>query len=375
MGSIETSRDGIDLDGYDSKAGALNLLQTCVGVRQGDSVLLIGENGPKAFFDPVICDHVAASVRELGASAEVVIAPEISSPEDFPSSLTEMISRNDHTIFFSRIGDQVRFSDLDGAGTKTMCYVRNPDYLGEAFSRVPYGVFVEVHDLLMDAISKVDTITVRCPKGTDLSIDMRSIRPTNSQDKGPETEFTVKLFPVLIHPPLSCETMSGKVALGDFLMSTSTTLYDDSLVVLKEPLLAVVENGRIVDIEGDTTEAERIRNHMLILGGNDEDTAFRINSWHTGIYPPTFYSEDPTENIESWADIVFGNPRYTHIHMCGPNPGQIALSLFETVIEFDGVRMWDAGNFTFLDRSECQALLEKYNCPPVAFETRWDIGI
>lgn len=368
-------QDQVYLDGFDSDAGAQNLLQTCVGVEPGDTVLLVGENGPNAFFDPTICNHIAKSVDAMGAHSEVVMAPEIAHPKDFPADLSALISTKDHTIFCSRIGDQVRFSDLDGTGTKTMCYIRSPDYLGDAFSRVPYGVFVEVHDLLMAEIARVDTITLRCPKGTDVSVDMRRIRPKAPSDKGPETEFTLKLFPILIYPPLACTTMTGKIALGDWLMSTSTILYDDSLVVLNEPLMANVEAGRIVDIEGDATEVERVKRHMLALGGQDEDAAFRLNSWHTGIYPPTFFRDDPTDNIESWADIVFGNPRYTHVHMCGDDPGQIALSIFDPVVEFDGVRFWDAGRFSFLDRPDCQALLKKYNCPADAFETRWDIGI
>jgi len=365
----------VSLEGTDREAGARNLLQTCVGVEPGDTVLLVGENGPKAFFDPAICSLIAKSVEAMGARPEIVVAPEISRPEDFPDDLSELISKRDHTIFFSRIGDQVRFSDLNGSGTKTMCYIRDADYLGAPFSRVPYGVFVEIHDLLMAEISAVDTITVRCPKGTDLSIDMTGFRNSTPDQKGAETEFTLKLFPILIHPPLACTGMSGRIALGDWLMSTSTTLYDDSLVTMNAPLIANVEAGRIVDFEGDASEVERVRNHMLALAGQDEAEAFKLNSWHTGIYPPTFFHGNPSANIESWADIVFGNPRYTHIHMCGSEPGQIALSIFDPIVEFDGVRYWDAGDFSFLDRPDCQAVLEKYNCPAEAFKTCREIGI
>ncbi len=365
----------VSLDGVDTDAGARNLLQTCIGVKPGDSVLLVGENGPKAFFDPAICDLIADSVWAMDAEAEIFIAPEIDGPDDFPADLSDLIAQKDHTIFLSRIGDQVRFSDMSGGGSKTMCYLRDADYLGDAYSRVPYGVFAEVLPLLMAEFDVVETITLRCPKGTDLTIDMQGIRPDFDDGKGPATDFTVKLFPILIYPPITCSGMTGRIALGDWLMSTSTTLYDDSLMTLTSPLIATVESGRIVRIDGDRDEVQRVERHLLNLAGNDADAAFKLNSWHTGIYPRTFYRGDPAENIESWADIVFGNPRYTHIHMCGADPGHVALSLFDTHIEFDGVPFWKDGDFKFLQRPECQALLDKYNCPAKAFETCREIGI
>ncbi|MEQ9487781.1 MAG: hypothetical protein RIM72_02175 [Alphaproteobacteria bacterium] len=365
----------VSLDGFDTDAGARNLLETCIGVKPGETVLLIGENGPKAFFDPDICGLIAKTVTAMGAGAEIVMAPEIDGPDDFPAELSDLISKKDHTIFCSRIGDQVRFSDLNGAGSKTMCYVRSADYLGDAYARVPYSVFVEILPLLMDEITAVDTISLRCPKGTDLTIDMRGVRSGLTEGKGPATDFTVKLFPILIYPPVTCAGMTGKIALGDFLMSTSTTLYDDSLMTLKSPLIARVETGRIVGIDGDAEEVNRVESHLLKLADDDTEAAFKLNSWHTGIYPPTFYRGDPGENIESWADIVFGNPRYTHIHMCGADPGHVALSLFDTDIEFDGVPFWKGGEFTFLQQPKCQAILEKYNCPAKAFETCREIGI
>ena len=78
------------------------------------------------------------------------------------------------------------------------------------------------------------------------------------------------------------------------------------------------------------------------------------------------------------ADAVLaalGSPRYAHFHACGNAPGEIAISLFDTTISFDGEVFWESGRLKFLDRPRSREILERHPESANAFDMRWDIGI
>ena len=116
MGTTEIveSAGEITFDMAGARQGALNILRNCAHVAAGDRVLIVGESGGRAFFDPQVCKIVADVATSIGAHAEIVIAPETTGPEAFPASISEAMRQADHTIFFARIGDQARFMELPG---------------------------------------------------------------------------------------------------------------------------------------------------------------------------------------------------------------------------------------------------------------------
>ncbi len=357
------------------RAGALNLLQNCVSVGEGDRVLIIGEEGKSAFFHAAVCDVVANAAKEIGARPRIMIAPESDGPNDFPASIAEAMEDVDHTLFFARLGDRVRFFQLPGAGTKTMCYTRDAGYLGAEFGRVPYGLYVDVLDRLMARISDASECRIACPLGTDLRADLASHDAANGAGDLVAADFSVKLFPVMIFPPLSCAHMSGRLALGRWLISTTVNAYEECLFEIGGDVFAILGNGRIVGFEGNASEVARIEAHFHKVASLVGGDPFACNSWHTGIYPKTYYPGDATQAVEHWADITYGSPRYTHFHACGSDPGDICLSLFDATISFDDEVLWDAGRFAFLDREDMQALKAGYPGAEEAYDMRWDIGI
>ncbi len=356
----------------DARAGALNILRNCAGVEAGDRVLIIGEQGERAFFEPEVCDVVADVARDIGADAKVVLAPQTSGPHDFPAGLAAAMQQADHTIFFARIGDQVRFSSLASRCSKTMCYTHDNGYLGDAFAQVDYRLFEDVLERLMTEIAAASACRIVCPAGTRLEGPMTD---TTGTGEAVAAQFTVKLFPVMIFPPLTCAGLSGRLPLGRWLTSTSTTAYDDSLTRIDGPVEAIIDNGRISSFEGDSDLVGRIDRHFHTVAARSGGDPYCCNSWHTGIYPRTYYRGDPLANIEKWGDLAYGSPRYTHFHLCGDGPGDICISVFDATISFDGTAFWDNGRFVFLDRPDIRALLDRYPGSRNAFDMRWDIGI
>ncbi len=353
--------------------GARSILVDCAGIAPGDRVLIVGEEGPDAFFDFAVCERVASAARSLKAVVSVVRAPAIAGPEDLPSDFADLIAAADHVLFFARIGDQLRFTPLPGAGRKIMCYTRDEHYLADRFARLPYGLFTEILSLLQQEMVRAKAWHIECPEGTNLDggFDGAEVREAVAAEKG----FSVSLFPVMIYPPLSCRHMTGDLVLSRFLISTSTTMMADSLLPLRAPVTARIEGGAITKLHGPGDVVETIEAHLDRCAGREPALARRFHSWHAGIYPPTFFSGKAEDDIESWGDVAFGSPRYTHFHFCGPEPGMVAASLFDTTISIDGRAFWSKGEFVFLDRPECRAMLDKYGCDGSAFQNNPNLGL
>jgi hypothetical protein len=213
---------------------------------------------------------------------------------------------------------------------------------------------------------------ITCPLGTD-------VRGTQAPAEGNTPvgrDFTLLLFPVPIHRPVSCATMSGRVAVAHWLMSTANHVYEDSFLELDEPLMALVEEGRITNFEGPKDLVRRVRSHYRRVAKLYDIDGDVVHSWHAGIHPKAFYPLRATTNIERWGSVAFANPRYLHFHTCGNYaPGEIAWSLFDASVHLDGRVYWEGGRFTFLDTPDMRGRLAHYNLDERAVEQRFDIGI
>ena len=361
-----------DIDDDKLRAGAVNLLVGCVGVEANQRVLILREDPRHGYYDERAPQAVVREARAMGAQVQTCLAPLITGPEALPPELCNCIERADHTIFFSRIGDQLRFKQLSGHGTKTMCYALDAELLASEFCTVPHRLFERVLDRLQRELNDAATWRVSCPLGTDVSGKFEKRTGTATADDG----FTLGLFPVVTFNPVSCRSMSGRVALAHWLMGTGTHTYDHDVLILEQNVTAHVEDGRIMEFEGDPGIVTRVRDHYARVSNEFDIDPWLVHSWHAGVNPKTFYARAATENIERWGGVAFGSPRYTHFHTCGDySPGEIAWSLFDTTITIDDEVYWKDGRFVFLERDDIRALLDDYPGVEDPFTMRTDIGL
>ncbi|MFT5217945.1 MAG: hypothetical protein ACI9LO_000494 [Planctomycetota bacterium] len=336
------------------EAGVGNLLFDCAQAKPGERILLVGESGGSDFFEPGICDDVARVARDAGIDAAVILVEPVSDASRFPQAVTEAMQAVDVVIFFSRLGDQVRFIATPGNSRKIMCYALTRKLLSSAFSSTGFSAMKKTHDLLKEEITASTKYEIKAACGTRLSGEIaadKSSLPTL-------TDFSLELFPVMIFPPVNCHRLHGQLVLKDFLLSSSTRTYEDSVLILKSPVTAIIEDSRMVHFEGDDRVITSIRKQLERAAGITGGDPYQINSWHTGINPYTFYETDPYVDLERWGTVAYGSPRYTHIHAAGNNPGDISIQLFDASISFDERLFWDRGRFVFLDRPELQSFIE-----------------
>ena len=339
-------------------AGAKNLLIGCAQAKPGDRVLLVGEQCESPYFEPTLCDEVAQVAQKLGLESRVLMAEPVADASQFPQSVSDAMMNVDATIFFSRLGDQVRFLDSPGNSKKIMCYTLTRKHMSSPFASVDFSTMKKIHDLLKDEITSAKTYKIEAACGTSLASE---IDHDPDSEISAVTEFSLELFPVMIFPPVIFRNLCGQLVLKDFLLSSSTRAYDDSVLILDAPVIAEVENSRIVNFAGDDEQITRIRKQLERAASITGGDAYRINSWHTGINPYTFYDDDPYADLEHWGTVAYGSPRYTHIHAAGKDPGDISIQLFDASISFDGKLFWDNGKFVFLDRPEVQSLFKDDN--------------
>lgn len=350
--------------------GARNLLINCAGVQAGDRVLVVREERGAGYFDDSVPDLVENEARDLDAHVHSLHAPLIEGPEDFPDRVVDAMQETDHTIFFTRIADQMRFTWMPGSGSKTMCYALGLGTLGSEACRVPYGLMQRTLEKLQGELDRTREWRVTCPLGTDVSGRCESVEDT--PDRKPK--FTVRLFPLGAFRPFSCRNMSGRLVTQWF-PPVFTHRYSPFGLFLEEPISVLVERGRIVEFEGNADLVGRVRRHYEAVGKEFGDP-YTVESWHGGTNPKVFSPIRAKDNIEMWGGIMHAHPRWTHFHTCGDTkPGEINIITIDPTIYIDGAVYWQDGRLLFLDRTDVRAVLDDYPGWQNAFEMRRDIGI
>ena len=95
------------------EAGARNLLLNCADARAGNRVLLVGEDCQNPCYEPELCSEVSRIAESLGMKTDIVLAEVPPDAGNFPGSVSKAMLTADITIFFSRLGDRVRFLEGD----------------------------------------------------------------------------------------------------------------------------------------------------------------------------------------------------------------------------------------------------------------------
>ena len=286
-------------------SGARNLLCNCIDVRSGDQILLVREDSRDGIYDEAAPACVEQEARELGASVYSLCMPAVAGPESVPQALLAAMEHVDHTIFFSRIGDQLRFDKIPGSGTKTVVYALDVHLLGSEFSTIPYGFLRAVQTNLESEISEASEWRISCPLGTDVvgRVDRAMLEEAQPAD------FSLQLFPVATFRPLPCTTMEGRVVLSRWLNLSNTHDLEPRVIRLAEPITAVVKAGRIVDFEGERDVILAVRRYYDRVSSELSVDPDVVHSWHAGINPKTHFRGSAADHPFRWACMIFGSPR------------------------------------------------------------------
>ncbi|WP_299848732.1 hypothetical protein [uncultured Roseovarius sp.] len=353
-------------------AGARNLLQNCVELTTGQTLLLVEEDRNIDYFDNRTADIIAQEARDMGATVLTLTTPRADGPEDVPQALTSAMQHVHHTVFLNRIGDQMRFKSLPGDGTKTMVYTLDMDTLASRAAGYDHNFMTRFVNLFNGVLDGKKHWHITCPAGTNVQGEMPAPKPVSNAGGG----FAVRLFPMSVHKPIPANTMKGQIVLKRWVTGTNTHAYSPEVHYLNSPITVHVEDGHAVAFEGDKTDVDAFRAHGKMVADQFGLDDSLIHSWHSGLNPGTGYFASAKDDPVRWNGMIFGSPRHLHFHTCGDYPpGEINWHVIDPTVTFDGETFLESGELTFFQNAAAQELLQWFGLMPESMKTHQNIGL
>ena len=329
--------------------GAKNILENCADLSKNQTLLIISEDPLLGWYNKDITDALAAEAKGMGIKTTIL---EVGGPaNESKSKLTEVIDDFDCTIFFARIGDQDRFDKSSFNTKRVMSYARSAENLASKFGCTHHQALIELKKAINTIFSKGGNVKITCPLGTNISGKLPKLKIDESTDVG------VLRFPMLVPTPISAKSFSGQVALSKYLTPTGSKVYEPPNLELKKDIFSIVEQGKILDFEGDEETINRVKNHYNDISKMFNIEKYNIDSWHAGIHPGTYYDFPIEDDPDRWSNTIFGSPKFLHFHTCGDYaPGEICWMVENHSIIIDGEPLWKDGLLVannFIETKDC----------------------
>ncbi len=318
-------------------AGAMTLLRDCVGGEPGQSLLVVSEPEGSGFYDDDAPKVTAAAGRFIGMRVYQTQSECFLATAEDRTLLLDLLRGFDHIVFFSRVGDQIRFTADKDMPSSTMCYTLDLESLNSAFGTACYHGMCAVKEVIENAFFASNHIRVSCPRGTDYE-------GSPQWPRGNTGEVRIKRFPMLVPRPVPAAGFRGRVALDRFLVGTGSRFYQPYHLPIRETVYAHIADNRIVDFTGPDAEVQRVWQHYKHVSQLYEIDPMYVHSWHAGIHPGCHFQNRAEADILRWSGTAFGNPRILHFHTCGNYaPGEISWNILDATIRLDDVPIWDKG--------------------------------
>ena len=336
--------------------GADNLLEQRLGARPGDRCLLVAELDD-TLYDSSVVEAVAHRCRHHGVKATIVREVLVTSSEAFPVSLLELMRNVEHTVFFSRLGDYLRFTGVPVSSSLTNCYAYSESLLASAFACVSHNLMATLRNRLEAQLMAAREWRITCPLGTDVAGGFHR----HGEGGADDNEFMISMFPEATFKPIACHSANGTVCISRWLMPGGAPKIEDPNLSFDGVVRCDVEAGMIRRIHGDSAAAQQVSRYYDRVAATLGISRNRVHSWHVGTHPQTYIEKAPDADFERWCALSFCSPRYLHFHTCGDEPpGEVAWSLFDCTVYIDGEMFWQDGEFVWLQSPEPAALLRQY---------------
>jgi hypothetical protein len=315
---------------------ARNLLTDCARLAAGDRLLILHEDPALGYYDAEAPRAVAAWARELGIRTTLTGIGFAPDADTIDGETAAMMGAADCTIFFARIGDQVRFRTLPKGTRAVVCYALDFDSLVSGFGTASWSAFTTLAATIDAMLADAREIRVTCPLGTDFS--------GPGPGHAPRGDVTISRFPMSVFAPVPAAEFGGTVAISDFLLGTGSKYYAPYGCALDGVLAARFDSGRLLGFEGGLEDVSRAEAHYDAVSSRYGIDRNAVHSWHAGIHPGCAFRTPAWPNGQRWSGSAFGNPRILHLHTCGAYaPGEISWNVIDPTVTVDGVAVWENG--------------------------------
>jgi len=323
-------------------------------------VLIAFEPESYGYFSSEVRHQVAGTTKALGAQVRTLDVGFTASHVHLPKALLAQIPHTDVVIFLSRLGDQLRFSELPQGPKFVVCFAFNETLMRSSFGTAHYQAFCEAKAAVDTRLFAAREITITCPAGTQIT---GSVKDAVYFPK----DTTAVRFPMSVFSPVPSAGFSGQVALK-FLTGTGSQYYTDYTVFFDDYVFAIMERGRLQGFEGSAADVAKAHAHYDRVAEMFGVERNFVHSWHAGLHPGCGFPWDLRANDRRWGGAAFGNPRILHFHTCGTEPpGEISWNVFDPTIQIDGLAVWENGTFHLERLGAGPRILADYPCAAEAF--------
>lgn len=341
---------------------AANLLSHCAGLSPGSRLVVVRETEGAGYYDDSIAPAMSQAASERGIHTTLCSVPFRAAVEDIDGELAELMADADCTIFFARLGDQVRFRALPRGTRAVVSYALDLEMLGSPFGTAHYRAFVDLKEAIDAQIAEARHIHVTCPHGTDFA------GPGPGWRRKPKSDVTIIRFPMSVFAPVPAAGFSGQAALAGFLMGTGSRYYEPYGRRLSGRLVAHFQRGELTGFSGASADVTIANAHYDDIAGRFGVDRNVVHSWHAGIHPGCAFDSPVESDFLRWSGGAFGNPRILHFHTCGAYaPGEISWNILDPTIRIDGVAVWEDGRLHAERIPGGAAILRAYPCAAAAF--------
>jgi leucyl aminopeptidase (aminopeptidase T) len=245
--------------------GLRSIVENCMHVKPGESVLVVTDNGAEAMWIGQLTANVISS---LGAEAiQTIIIPGDIADVEPPAAVAAAMKSVDALIFIS---DKLEAGHTDAnqaaraAGVR--CYVINNipvDDLKKVVSPADLQLIKERTESLAARLAQANVARVTSPSGTSLTMGVTgrgalAAYPSSRGDMGVLPDYA----------EAATAPVEG-TAEGIIVADLAVLQWN---YVLREPLRYTVREGRVVDVSGSAEDTERMRK-MLSIDENANNIA------------------------------------------------------------------------------------------------------
>jgi leucyl aminopeptidase (aminopeptidase T) len=274
----------------------VNVLKQCADLKMEDALIVSDFR-----YDRVIVNALRSAIGKLGARPIVLtIDSDALTAESVPKSVIASMKNTDLVLFCTHnlLPQQIR-KDAAEAGARLISMSGVDREIVERCFDIDYNDLSRRTRLLAETFQSGKEATIRTEGGTELSVQLAG-RKSAYLDGIARTKGQLSVLP------------AGVVAVAPLEGTAKGTIVIDGSVVeigiVKSPIRCVVEDGRIVDIEGGK-EARKFR---TLLSG-DSSAGFCVAEIGGGTNPKAKYSGNILEDERIYASGHVGFGRNSHI--------------------------------------------------------------
>jgi len=231
-------------------AGARRIAEACMGIRQGEEVLIITEEYARPTrFGQAFCE----AIRDLGAQVTTMTMPRRWSDSQEPPKLVATVMKGaDVMLIITEY-----YAPFHTTATKEAIQSGARYYGLVGVTEEEIEGNLSLNDLrsiesmtgrIVQILSEANQCRVRSPKGTDLEFQLSGRRGIAIQ---PLAGFLLPYYAEAAISPLE-GTGNGRLVIDGEIIGWGS--------ILEDPIELIIEKGRIVKVVGDNEEANRMRN-------------------------------------------------------------------------------------------------------------------